>query len=82
MVKIVMWNNKTEKKKKQNVKKSKIKVKWQNQHMQTQTFLRFDQNKNIQAVFLGNSEFVKLMMWISFEKVVSPLIKLLLHETN
>ena len=57
-------------------------MKWQKQHIQTQTFPSFDPNKNAQAVFLGNPEVVKLMMWTSFEKVFSHLIQLLLHETN
>ena len=70
------------KKQKQNAKKSKINVKWQKQHIQTQTFSSFDQDKNAQAVFLENPELVELTMWTSFEKVVSPLIELLLHETN
>ena len=70
------------KKQKQNAKKSKINVKWQKQHIQTQTFSSFDQDKDAQAVFLENPELVELMMWTSFEKVVSPLIELLLHETN
>ena len=70
------------KKQKQDAKKSKINVKWQKQHIQTQTFSSFDQDKNAQAVFLENLELVELTMWTSFEKVVSPLIELLLHETN
>ena len=37
---------------------------------------------NAQAVFLENTGFVELTMWTSFEKVVSPLIELLLYETN
>ena len=57
------------KKQKQNAKKSKINVKWQKQH--TQTFSSFDQDKNSQAVFLGNPELAELTMWTSFEKVVS-----------
>ena len=57
-------------------------MKWQKQHIQTQTFSSFDQDKNAQAVFLENPELVELTMWTSFEKVVSPLIELLLHETN
>ena len=51
-------------------------MKWQKQHIQTQTFSSFDQDKNAQAVFLENPELDE------FEKVVSPLIELLLHETN
>ena len=47
-----------------------------------QTFSSFDQDKNAQAVFLENPELVELTMWTSFEKVVSPLIELLLHEIN
>ena len=70
------------KKQKQNAKKSKIIVKWQKQRIQTQIFSNFDQDKNAQAVFLENPELIELMMWTSFEKVVSPLIELLLHETN
>ena len=70
------------KKQKQNAKKSKINVKWHKQHIQTQTFSSFDQDKNAQAVFLENPELVELTMWFLFEKVVSPLIELLLHETN
>ena len=64
------------KKQEPNAKKSKINVKWQKQHIQTQTFSSFDQDKNAQAVFLENPELDE------FEKVVSPLIELLLHETN
>ena len=45
-------------------------MKWQKQHIQTQ------------SVFLENPELVELKMWTLFEKVVSPLIELLLHETN
>ena len=37
---------------KQNAKKSKINMKWKKQHMQTETFSIFDQDKNDQAVFL------------------------------
>ena len=70
------------KKQKQNAKKSKINVKWQMQYIQIQTFSSSDQNKNEQVVFLENPELVELMMRISFVKVVSPLIELLLHETN
>ena len=70
------------KQQKQNVKKSKINVKWQKQHLQTQTFSSFYQDKTAQAVFLENSELVELTMWTLIEKVVSPLIELLLHETN
>ena len=70
------------KKQKQNAKKSKINVKWQQQHIQLQTFSSFNQDKNAQAVFLGNPELVELTMSSSFEKVVSPFIDLLLHETN
>ena len=57
-------------------------MKWQKQHVQTQTFSSSDQNKNAQAVFLENPELIELTIWTSFEKVVSPLIELLLHETN
>ena len=70
------------KKQKQNAKKSKINVKWQQQHIQIQTFSSFDQDENAQAVFLGNPELVELTMSTSFEKVVSPFIDLLLHEIN
>ena len=70
------------KKQKQNAKKSKINVKWQKQHIKRQTFSSFDQDKNAQAVFLENPELDELTMWTSFEKVVSPLIEFLLHETN
>ena len=41
----------------------------------------FDQDKNVQEVFLENPELPELTMWTSFEKVVSPFIELLLHET-
>ena len=37
---------------KQNAKKSEINMKWKKQHMQTETFSIFDQDKNAQAVFL------------------------------
>ena len=57
-------------------------MKWKKQHIQTQTFSSFDQDKNAQVVFLENPELVELMMCPSFEKVVSPLIELLLHEIN
>ena len=70
------------KKQRQNTKKSKINMKWQKQQIQTQTFSSFDQDKNAQAVFLENLELVKMTMWTSLEKIVSPLIELLLHETN
>ena len=33
-------------------------MKWQKQHIQTQTFPSFDPNKNAQVVFLGNPEVV------------------------
>ena len=72
----------TAKKRKKNAKKSKIKTKWQKQYIQTQTFSNFDRDKNAQAIFLENPELVELTMWILFEKVVSTLIKLFLHETN
>ena len=68
------------KKQNQSAKKSKINVKWHKRH--TQTFSSFDQDKNAQAVFLEKPELVELTMWTSFEKVVSRLIELLLHETN
>ena len=42
------------KRQKQNFKKPKINLKWQRQHIQTQTFSSFDQHKNAQAVFLKN----------------------------
>ena len=57
-------------------------MKWQKQHIQTQRFTSFDQDKNAQAVILENPELVELTMWTLFEKAVSPLIELLLHETN
>ena len=57
-------------------------MKWQQQHIQIQTFSSFDQDKNAQAVFLGNPELVELTMSTSFEEVVSPFIDLLFHETN
>ena len=50
------------KKQKQNAKKSKINVKCQKQHIQTQLFPSFDHNKNAQAVFLEIPELVELMM--------------------
>ena len=49
-------------KQKQNAKKSKINVKWKKQHIQTQAFSSFDQDKNAQAVFLKNPELVELTM--------------------
>ena len=67
-------------KQKQNAKKFKINVKWQKQHIQAQIFSSFDQDKNAHAVFLENPELVELIMWSSFEKVVSHLIELLLHH--
>ena len=70
------------KKQKQNAKKSTINAKWQKQHIQTQTFSSFDQDKNAQVVSLENPKLVELTMWASFEKLVYPLIELLLHETN
>ena len=70
------------KKQKQNAKKSKVIFKQQKQHIQTQTFSSFDLDKNAHAVFLENPELVELPMWTWFEKVVPPLIELLLHETN
>ena len=45
-------------------------------------FSSFDQDKNVQEVFLENPELLELTMSTSFEKVVSPFIELLLHETN
>ena len=51
-------------------------MKWEKQHIKRQNFSSFDQDKNAQAVFLENPELDE------FEKVVSPLIELLLHETN
>ena len=59
-----------------------INVKRQKQHIQTQTISSFDQDKNAQSVFLENLELVELTMWTLFEKLISPLIELLLHETN
>ena len=70
------------KKQKQNSKKSEINLKWQKQHTQTQIFSSFDQDKNAQAVYLENPELVELTMWTSFDKVVSSLIDLLLHEAS
>ena len=57
-------------------------MKQQKKHIQTQTFSSFDQDKNAQAVSLENPELVELTIWTSFEKVVSPLTELLLHEAN
>ena len=54
----------------------------QKKHIQTQTLSSFDQDKNAQAVSLENPELVELTIWTSFEKVVSPLTELLLHEAN
>ena len=62
-------------KQKQNTKKNKINVKWQRQHIQTQTFSSVDHDKNAQAVFLENPELTELTMWTSFEKVVCPFIE-------
>ena len=59
-------------KQKQTAKISKIDMKWQKQHIQTQTFSSFDQDKNAQVVFLENPELVELTMWTSFEKNVPP----------
>ena len=59
-----------------------VEVKWQKQHIQTQTFSSFGQYKNAQAVFLENPELVELTMWTSFEKAISPFIELLLPDTN
>ena len=50
------------KKQKQNAKKSKINVKCQRRHIQTQLFSSSDYDKNAQAVFLENPELVELMM--------------------
>ena len=63
------------KKQKQNAKKAKINVKWQKQHIQTQTFSSVDQDKNAQAVFLENPELIELTILTSFEKVVCPFIE-------
>ena len=57
-------------------------AKKQKENWQKQTFLSFDQDKNAQVVFLENPELNELTMWTLFEKVVSPVIELLLHETN
>ena len=70
------------KKQRQNAKKSKMNMKRQKQQIQTQIFPSFDPDKNAQAVFLENPELVELTIRTSFEKIVSPLIELLLHETN
>ena len=59
------------KKGKQNASKSKINVKWHKTHIQTQTALSFDQDKNVQVVFLENPELVELTMWTLFDKIVS-----------
>ena len=72
----------TAKKQKQNAKKSKINVKWQKQHIQTETFSSFDQDKNALAALLENPKLTALTMWTLFEKVVPPLIELLLHKTD
>ena len=40
----------------------------------------FDQDKN--TVFLENPELNELGIWSSFQKIVSPLIQLLIYETN
>ena len=50
-------------------------MKWQKQHIQTQTFSSVDQDKNAQAVFLENPELIELTMLTSFEKVVCPFIE-------
>ena len=57
-------------------------MKWKKQHMQTETFSIFDQGRNAHAVFLEKTELVEWTICTLFEKVVSPLIELLLHETN
>ena len=67
------------KKQKQNAKKPKINVKWQKQHIETQTFSSFDQDKNAPTISPENSKLVELTMWTSFEKVIYPLTELLLH---
>ena len=64
-------------KQKQNAKTFKINVKWQKERIQAQIFSSFEQDKNAHAVFLENPELVELMMWSSFEKLVSHLIVLL-----
>ena len=50
------------KKQKQYAKKSKINMKWQKQHIQTQTFSIFDQDKNEQPASLENPKIVELTM--------------------
>ena len=57
-------------------------MKWQKQHIQTKTFSSFDQNRNAKAVFVENPELVEFTMWSSFKKLISPLVELLLQETN
>ena len=49
------------------LKKSRISVNWQKQHVQTQTFSSFDQDKNVQAFFLENPELIELKMWTLFQ---------------
>ena len=84
MVKIVMWSHHRRRNKNKIAKKSKINVKLHKQQIQTQTVVKhsFYQDKNAQAVFLEYPELVELTMWTSFVKVVSPIVQLLLHETN
>ena len=77
--KTAMWNHRRRRNKN---KKSKINVKWQKQHIQTETFSSFDQDKNALAALLENPKLAALTMWTLFEKVVSPLIELLLHKTD
>ena len=69
------------KKQKQNAKKIQDKYEM-TEAAYTNTNKSFDQDKNAQAVFLENQGLVELTMWTSFGKVVSPLIQLLLPETN
>ena len=59
-------------------------MKLHKQQIQTQTVIKhsFDRDKNAETVFLEYPELVELTMWTSFVKVVSPIVQLLLHETN
>ena len=67
------------KKQKQNAKKIQDKYEM-TEAAYTNTNKSFDQDKNAQAFFQAG--LVELTMWTSFGKVVSPLIQLLLPETN
>ena len=70
------------KKQKQNAKKSKTNVNDRSSIYKNTKIRDLIRVKNAQLVFLENPELVQLTMWTSFEKAVSPLIELLLHETN